>query len=77
MEVKEREVMRALYEQYSESLGALARRIDEVAAEQTRFCSRSEEYKKLYNRKRRLLAMYEDTYRWREMVEAYIKSWEK
>ena len=75
--MKERKVMKRLYEQYSESLKKISERLDEVGCEMSCHRAKSEEYKTLYNRRRRLLKMYEDTYLWREMVKEYINAWEE
>ncbi len=72
MEEKEREVMKRLYEEYSQSLKVLFERIEKVHNLQKKYRSNTAEYKALYNRRRRLTKMYEDTYRWREMVGKYI-----
>lgn len=75
--MEEREVMKRLYEQYSESLEKILKRIERVECEKSCYPAKSEEYKTLYNRKRRLIKMYEDTYLWREMVKRYIQAWEE
>ena len=75
--MKEKEVMKRLYEEYTESLEKLMKRIEAVDGEQKKYHAKSVQYKTLYNRKRRLMTMYEDTFRWRETVKEYIKSWEK
>jgi Mg2+ and Co2+ transporter CorA len=73
----EQEVMKKLCSEYTESLEKIKKRIDEVYALQKSVCSKSEEYKQLYNRRRRLMKIYEDTFNWREMVRGYVKAWEK
>ncbi len=75
--MKEREVMKRLYDEYSASLKSVLERIEAVEKEKSRYHARSSQYKNLYNRKRRLMVMYDDTFRWREMVERYIKAWEE
>lgn len=75
--MEEREVMKRLYEQYSESLKKILERIEQVECERSLHKAKSKEYKELYNRKRRLIKMYEDTYLWREMVKEYINAWEE
>lgn len=73
----EREIMKKLCSDYTESLEKIEKRINEVYEMQKASKPKSREYFELYNRRRRLVAIYEQTFKWREMVKGYIKAWEE
>lgn len=75
MEVKSLEylkVMENLFCEYELSSLKLEERISVLTKEQSKFYSKSDEYKELYNRIRRLKRCLEETRSWQEMVRKYL-----
>ena len=73
----EHEIMKKLCREYTESLEKIEKRIEEVREMQKSVKPKSREYFELYNRRRRLMSIYEETFRWREMVREYINAWQE
>lgn len=65
-------VMENLFCEYELSSLKLEKRISVLAKEQSKFHSKSAEYKELYNRIRRLKRCLEETRSWQEMVKKYL-----
>lgn len=75
METKKSEylkVMENLFCEYELSSLKLEERISVLTKEQSKFYSKSDEYKELYNRIRRLKRCLEETRSWQEMVRKYL-----
>ena len=65
-------VMENLFYEYELSALKLEERILLLTKEQTKFYSKSDEYRQLYNRIRRLKRCLEETRSWQEMVKKYL-----
>lgn len=65
-------VMENLFCEYELSSVKLEERISVLSKEQSKHRSKSDEYKELYNRIRRLKRCLEETRSWQEMVKKYL-----
>ena len=65
-------VMENLFCEYELSSLKLEERISTLTAQQSALYSKSDEYKELYNRIRRLKRCLEETRSWQEMVKNYL-----
>ncbi len=65
-------VMENLFCEYEVSSVKLEERISALTEEQSKLYSKSDEYKELYNRIRRLKRCLEETRGWQEMVKKYL-----
>ena len=65
-------VMENLFCEYELSSLKLEERISALLKEQSALYSKSDEYKELYNRIRRLKRCLEETRDWQEMVKKYL-----